>query len=115
MNMSTGGDTLQYDETTHTFWLPHEWGGGRSVTTEIVLAVSAITNTPVSDMGPLDEILNPEALNDLYTPREGSELRRENGSTSFQFHGCQVTLNATGRIKIEPPDAGDDVITADST
>lgn len=104
MTSIPSGIPVQYDAATHTYRLEYDWWHDYSVTTAIVMAIAAITNTPQTDVELIAETLNPDALNNLYAPSDGDRLRREDGYTTFNMHGCNVTIYANGDIDIEPPD-----------
>lgn len=57
----------------------------------VVRAVSLLTNTPVLDLDPLYEVIDPDHLNGLFdnTPESGVQKDSE---VSFRFAGCSVTV-----------------------
>lgn len=99
---------IEYDESTRTYQLSPDWGHDHPVTTAIVLGVSEITETSPIDIEPLYGVVDPDALDNLYAPKGNATLRRGSGSTSFRFHGCDVTVYPSGEIEIRPlDDTGD--------
>lgn len=64
---------------------------GTSVSSTVVRAVSEFRDCPVSSLPPLQETIDPDALNAFCapkfdgTPREGFEV-------SFVYAGCHVTV-----------------------
>lgn len=92
-----------YPETS-TYRLHHDWREDESITTTITKGVAAVTNTPPTDMDPLFERIDPDALDQLYGSTEGG-VSRDDGWTTFRFNGCVVTVYATGTVEIQP--AGD--------
>lgn len=100
---------IQYDESTRTYRLSCDGGRDHSISTEIVLAVSEITNTPPIEIEPMFEVIDPDALDDLYAPVDNAPLQRGGCSTFFRLHGCGVTVYPTGEVEIRPPDDADDL------
>lgn len=65
----------------------------------------AVTNTPKTDLNPpLHEIVDPDALDTLCQPLNGDILRDGSGQLTLPLHGCTVTLDWSGTIRIEPPE-----------
>lgn len=90
-------------DTSSEVVLHHDWVCDDSVATTVIEGVAAVTNTPKTDLDPpLHEVVDPDALDNLCQPLNGDELRDGNGQLTFQLYGCNVTLNWSGRITIEP-------------
>lgn len=68
---------------------------------QIVETVAAVTGTDPREMQPLSEVINPDAINQLY---RGVDDRQSGLQTTFRFEGCTVTLHASGRIRVSVPD-----------
>lgn len=93
------------DTSTEAVVLHHDWERDDSVSTTIIEGVAAVTDTPKTDLNPpLYEIVDPDALNNLCQPLTEDVLRDGSGQLTLPLHGCTVTLNWSGTIKIEPPD-----------
>lgn len=98
---TTNPDTgITFDPETSTYRLHYDWQGDESVTTVVSTGVAAITNTPPTELDPLFEILDPDALNQLFSSTNGPS--RGDGRVSFQFNDCTVIVDATGEIAISP-------------
>ena len=52
----------------------------------------------VTELPPLYDIVDPEALDDLFAPSRGS--RRDEGIVVFWYQGYEVTVRADGTISI---------------
>lgn len=57
----------------------------------VIRAVSSLTDTPILDLAPLYEVVDPDHLNGLFDEPQESGLR-ESSSVSFHFNGCTVTV-----------------------
>jgi len=66
---------------------------GESVSESVVLAVSEATDTDPLEMSRLADVLDPDALDALF-PGDGGEDCE--GTASFRFDGCAVTVHADG-------------------
>lgn len=68
----------------------------------VLEAVTAATGTPATDLRPLYEVVDPDALDDLFRPSAGDG--HANGAVSFRYAGCTVTVHADGRTDASPID-----------
>ncbi|ADJ16152.1 HalOD1 output domain-containing protein [Halalkalicoccus jeotgali] len=62
----------------------------------VIDAVARASGLPHAEIGPLNDVLDPEALCDLFGPRADGQ-RRTGGTVSFGFEGYQVTIDAVER------------------
>lgn len=104
MESNDDASTVEFDSKTETYRLAHDWRDDRSLTSTVIDAVSAVTNTPSTEIDPLYESVNPDALNAVYEPTHAGELRREGGCISFRVDDCDVTVYWDGIVEIRPPD-----------
>jgi hypothetical protein len=69
----------------------------------MVRAVASFTNTPILDLDPLHDVIDPDHLNGIFdAPKERQEI--EERSITLNFNGCQVTVTQE-RILVREPDA----------
>ena len=72
----------------------------RSLTNQILTAIAESTDQSVEDLGPLYDVIDPEALDALFAPRaDGSP--RPVGEVSFQYAGYWVTVSSGGAVEID--------------
>lgn len=71
-----------------------------SVVESVVFAVSALTGTDPVEMEPLYEIVDVDALEDLFAPKADG-TPREGGTVSFTYCGCVVTVEGTDQVTVE--------------
>lgn len=91
---------ITFDPETSTYRLHSDWQRDESVTTAVVGSVAAVTNTPPTELDPLFETFDPDALNQLYSSTGGPS--RDDSRVSFKFNGCTVIVDATVEIVIAP-------------
>lgn len=72
-----------------------------ALSTEIVLAVSAVVGREPTDLPPLARTIDPDALDALFP--EG-ESQRGTAEVSFTYANCVVTATADGWVSIMPLD-----------
>jgi hypothetical protein len=58
----------------------------------VVLAVAAVTGHPPADLPPLNDRVDPDALEAVFAPRTGGATRR-GGRVQFPFGGCEVEVD----------------------
>ena len=65
----------------------------------VVLAVSTLTNTPILELDPLFDTIDPEHLDSIV--REWRDTDDEN-AISFQYSGCRISVtHETVRVRID--------------
>ncbi|QFU82896.1 HalOD1 output domain-containing protein [Natronorubrum aibiense] len=70
--------------------------------TAVVMAVAVIVGVSPDDLESLSTRVDPDALNTLVVDWYESESRAGDGSITFPFDECTVTVRADGQIVIEP-------------
>ena len=105
--MTCDDDKTDVDGETSTeeVVLYHDWERDDSVSSTIIEGVAAVTDTPEAKLDPpLYEVVDPDALDTLCQPLNDDIIRDGSGQLKFSLQGCTVTLDWSGRIKIDPPD-----------
>lgn len=72
--------------------MEYEIGSNESVSTAVVRAVSAVEGRDPSMLPPLADILDPDALDTLFTPRFNGTART-GGRLSFIYSTCSITVD----------------------
>ncbi|WP_266082903.1 HalOD1 output domain-containing protein [Haladaptatus caseinilyticus] len=73
----------------------------RSLTEQILAAITEVDDRSVYDLEPLYEVIDPNALDALFAPQvDGSS--RTVGDVSFQYAGHWVTVSSDGAVEIDP-------------
>lgn len=77
---------------------------GESLTTTVVRAVAEAKGIDPLDLEEcLYDVVNPEALEQLFTPIDGGSRQ---GAVVFRLAGCRVEVNATNHVAAELIDDG---------
>lgn len=89
-----------YNEETGRYSIEHD--GSTDLSVLIVSAISSITDTDPMDIDPpLNEAIDPDALDRLFSDRPGG-LPREGGYLAFYLGDCRVTVYSDGELVIDP-------------
>ncbi|WP_423750887.1 HalOD1 output domain-containing protein [Salinirarus marinus] len=90
---------VRYESETNTYRVGRDGDG--DVGTAVVRAVAAARDVDPLDVSPLNDVVDPDALNALFeskidgTPRDG-------GTVQFTLDGCAVTVDQTGDVVVRP-------------
>lgn len=63
--------------------------------TTIIEAIAAVTNTELTDIPPLTDFVNPDAVDELFAGRDG-------GLLTFTYAGCQVRVINDTTVTVQP-------------
>jgi len=77
---------------------------GEQPSEAVVAAVAEATDRDKTDLRPLFERVDPDALDRLFAPTAGDAGRASNGRVRFRFEGCDVSIHADGRAVATPRD-----------
>lgn len=70
----------------------------------VVLAVASLTNTPVLELDPLYDVVDPEQLDTVVSDADGDF---EAGPVTFDFGGCRVSVTGDEvRVRERDSDGG---------
>ena len=86
-----------------TYRVEHDWAGDDELSETIVSAVASVLGSEPTDLSPLYEVVDPDALNRLYAPTPTAHMRPGGGCLTFSYNGCLVTAYWDGAVEIEPP------------
>jgi hypothetical protein len=92
-------DDVHYESETNTYRVPN--GQQTDVGTAVVRAVAAARDTDPLDVSPLNDVVDPDALDALFQSKiDGSS--RDGGTVQFALDGCDVTIESTGDVVVRP-------------
>lgn len=91
---------MEYDPTTETYHVTHDWAEAASVSSTILEAMAEIEEDHLTGNPPLFDVVDPDALDALFQPTSDDQPRR-NGRVPLRFSGRLVSLHASGEIVIE--------------
>lgn len=83
-----------------TYRTVHDWSTDRSLSTTVVLAVGRVLGTDLAGLPPLNELVDPDGLDRLFTPDHPDHGRTE-GRLTFPYAGLRVTIDADGTITLQ--------------
>lgn len=66
----------------------------------VLLAVSEVTGTAPEALNPLYDVIDPDALDEVFHRRDGRDSWAPNGRLNFPYEGCDVTVHADGRTVV---------------
>ena len=106
MKTSIDEKRFTFDQETNTLHLHHDWQSDESVSIAISKGIAVLTNTPPTELDPLHDAVDSDALNRLYRPPTTHSRDRSGGHTKFRANECDVVVHSKGKIEISPPDDG---------
>lgn len=101
MSFGNGDGPGRYDPETHTPRLHHDWERDKRVSTVIIEAVAALTDASPTSIGPLYEVVDPDAVDALFAPPPRS--RRAESELRFTLNDCEISVYGDGLIEIHVP------------
>lgn len=84
----------------------------RSTSQRVIMDVAEVTGNDPTEVGPLYHVIDPDALDRLFTPTGGSG--RTDGYVEFTFAGCDVVVSGGGEIDVTECDSGVGVASGES-
>lgn len=94
--MSSVVDPTSNRDTHH---LHHEWTGDGSVSEKIVEVIAECEDMTRSSLPPLEDCINPEAMDTMFESTEDDTCRA--GCITFSYYGYTVLVQSTGQILIK--------------
>ena len=74
-----------------------------SPTEAVVDAVAEVHDCEPTDLPPLSDVLDPEALDGLFTDTPGGRTRRD-GHLVFRYCDCSVVVLGSGKVVVDAND-----------
>lgn len=96
------GRAVYYDDCRGTYHTWYDSGDYEPVSTALLMTVSSVLGVEPEDLEALHECIDPDALNAIFVHWRGDEPRVGDGSVSFTFSRCDVTVCSDGEIIIDP-------------
>lgn len=101
------GSKFEYEtgatDDAATYRVEHDWASDGELSETVVDAVASVLDAEPTDLSPLYEVIDPDALNRLYAPTPNHQTRPGGGRLTFSYNGCLVTAYWDGAVEIEPP------------
>ena len=77
------------------------WHDSRPVSVAVLKALETSTGKDPRSFGPLNDIVDADALDNLFKPT-GSGKRRGPGYTTFEIEGYSATVHSDGSVVVAP-------------
>jgi hypothetical protein len=87
------------DTPAETYRAVHDWSENRALSTTVVLAVRRVLETPETELPPLYEHVDPDALDSLFASINSEQVRAD-GRLTFPYAGLLVAIEADGAIRL---------------
>lgn len=101
-NSDNNGDSPdEPDDAANSYRSQYESRTDESLSTAVVKAVAEFLDTPPTDLDPLYEVVDPVVLNQAYEAINTFPDTEEDGSTTFTYSGCEVTVLWNGIIEVQ--------------
>jgi uncharacterized protein (UPF0264 family) len=91
-------DAVEYEDET-PLRMQADWSGSETLDSAVTSAISRATGVSVTDLAPLYEYMDPDALHEFVgsTRDRGTET-----SVTFAYEGHDVTVRENGEILVWP-------------
>lgn len=76
------------------------WPSDQAPSWSVIETVADVTETDPTDLQPLHEVVDPEALDNLFHSDLYDSSAAQVGLVRFRYEGCIVTVHADGRIVV---------------
>lgn len=94
-------DIVGYDPETGTYHTRHDWTAPEPLSHTVTLAVSTLTGDKPSTGRPLANVVDTDALDNIFT---GPQLAvRRSDHVQFVYQSCRITVYRDGHVVIQPP------------
>ena len=97
-------DRVGYDPETETYYAQYDTENIEGLTTTIIRSVSAVTGQPPQELGPLYDVIDPDALEDVFDKPRRNASEHCGMYVSFTFASCKIAISWDGEIRITPQD-----------
>lgn len=99
-----GGDPASSD-SQRSYEVRHRPEPDQPLFITVTKTVAAVTGIEVEALRPLYEVVEPNALEDLFAPASGTDARsKRTGHVTFSYEGCLVRVFADGEVVVVPPE-----------
>jgi hypothetical protein len=96
-------DRVGYDPKTETYYAQYDTENVDELTTSIIQSVSAVTGDLPRELDPLYNVIDPDALKDLFDKPRRNPLEHNGVYVTFKFASCEIAISWDGEIRITPP------------
>jgi hypothetical protein len=97
----SGENRYEFTSSRSTVGMEYDIGSNESVTSAVIRAVSAVEGRKPCSLQPLADVLDPDALDELFASRPGGRSR-SGGRISFIYSNCRVTIDNGEYLTLQP-------------
>lgn len=97
----TSEQVVYYNGRRGTYHTWYDQDDYEPVTTAILMAVASLREVDPVELESLNDVIDPDALNELFVHWNREIPRSGGGSVSFSFAGYEVTIQSDGEIVLE--------------
>jgi len=97
MSEHTDDHDVEYDADSGTYRTTYDIDTG-SPSVRLLETVAAIRDTDATELAPLDQYIDPDALNAIFEPTQSTA--GTHGSLSFGYEGLLVIVHSDGEIEL---------------
>ncbi|MFH5801600.1 HalOD1 output domain-containing protein [Haladaptatus sp. CMAA 1911] len=72
----------------------------------VIRAVAILNDTDPTDLTPLSEVVDPDALDALFAPKASEIPRNTNGYIKFNYDAYYIRVDGSGQITVQQSDPG---------
>lgn len=91
---------IEYNADTEMYHASYN-GDTESVCLAVIETVAAVSETDPSELKPLYPVVDPDALNRLFAPKQDM-MGRTDGEVRFTYCGYDVTVTSNGAVRVAP-------------
>jgi hypothetical protein len=97
MTASDDDREIEYDDETDTYWLSYDVNGEKPGV-RLLEAVASIKDADPTELDPLDQYVDADALNAIFRPTQG--MPDAHGSLSITYEGLLIVVHSDGKIEL---------------
>lgn len=94
------GDDIRYDPDTGSYVVDVGLDGSDAPAAAVVTAIATILTTDPADLPPLADVVDTDALGDVFRPGDGAAAAVQ---VSFDYVGFRVTVFGDGEVRLVGP------------
>ncbi|WP_144240112.1 HalOD1 output domain-containing protein [Haladaptatus cibarius] len=98
-------NTSQPGAPPATYHTTHDWTDAESLSTTVMTAIAEAMDEDPTEIGPLYDQFDPDALDGLFAPRRGGKIRTDS-HVGFTFEEYYIFIQSDGLIAVHPPEEG---------
>lgn len=92
----------RFDEETGEYHIEYDWRDAMPLSMIVVMVVADLEGVAPTDLEPLYDCLDPELLDNLFSPRSDGTLAV--GEVAFTYQDYEITVYRHGHISVRPPE-----------